>query len=277
MPSLLFTRRRAPVVLFALLAAGQACAQSRAVMEPAPGVQVSYERQGPEDAAAPPGRFDGAVATPAGTLRTTVRAVPSEEHGFQRGDTSFELSNSILGGQLQLRELQAGGTAAVWSAPLGAGLAAQTQSEWTPVRSGQALQLQQELDGGHIAKALLSSSKTSTAQGSQWDLEVAKVSGFSRWNAGFQGADNSYVSASGGAEPRAGVRLGTQLPIFSQSRTELRYTRQLNWHAEEPVSSVMLSTSFDLPLRASLATAVETDADARHKASVTLTVPLEAR
>jgi hypothetical protein len=39
----------------------------------------------------------------------------------------------------------------------------------------------------------------------------------------------------------------------------------------------MLGTRLDLPRRASLATAVETDADARHKASVTLTVPLEPR
>jgi hypothetical protein len=273
MRSLLSHPYRLSVVLIALLAVTHAGAQS-VPLELVPGVKLSYERLGPDDATAP-GRVDGSVATPAGTLRTTVRALPSEERSFQRGDTTFEPSTRIFGGQVQLRELEAGGTGAAWSTRLGTGLAAKTEGERSSARSAEALQLQQELDGGHVARALLSSSRTATEQGSRWDLEVAKITGLSRWSAGIESAARSYVSASGGSEPRAGVRLGTQL--LPQSWTELRYTRQARWDAEEPVSSVMLSTRFDLPRHASLATTVETDADARAKASLTLTVPLEPR
>jgi hypothetical protein len=277
MRSLLPLRYRVPTALFVALAAAHAGAQSAPLMEPAPGVQVNYERLGPDDIATAPGRFDGSVATPAGTLRTTVRATPHEERRFQRGETSFELSPPVLGGQVQVRELEAGGAAAAWSARFGAGLAAKTEGERTPVRSGQALQLRQEFDGGHVAQALVSSSKTATAQGLRRDFEVAMVTGPSRWSAGIEAAERSYVSASGALEPRAGVRLGTELPLLPQTRMEMRYTRQAHWYSEEHVSSVMLGTRLDLPRRASLATAVETDADARHKASVTLTVPLEPR
>jgi hypothetical protein len=272
---------RLPAVLLIALAAVHAVAHagpsSRAEMQPAPGVQLSYERLGPEDSATAPGRIDSSVATPAGTLRTTVRALPNEERSFQRGDTSFELPNRVLGGQLQLRGPEAGGTAAAWRAPLWTGLTANTQAERTPMRSGQALQLRQELEGGHTAQALLSNSKTATAQGSRWDLEVAEVTGLSRWTAGFEAAESSYVSTSGAREARNGLRLGTQWPLSAQSRMEMRYTRQKHWYSQDPVSSVMVGTRFDLPLRASLATAVETDADSHHKASLTLTVPLEAR
>jgi len=58
---------------------------------------------------------------------------------------------------------------------------------------------------------------------------------------------------------------------------EARYTRQVRWDAQEPVSSVMLGTRFDLPRRLSLVTGLETDAGDRHKASLTLSVPLEPR
>lgn len=280
MSSPLSRRHRLPATLLVVLAAAHTSAQSgppnRAVMQPAPGVQLSYERLGPEDSEAPPGRFEGSVATPAGTLRTTVRSLPNEERNFQRGDTSFELPKDPLGGQFQVRELEAGGAAAAWRAKLGPGLAARTEGERTPVRSAEALQLQQDLYG-HRARALLSNSKTATAQGSRWDLEVAKITGLSRWSAGVESAEHSYVSSSGGLEARTGLRLGTQWPLSAKSRMEVRYTRQVRWEAEDPVSSVMVGTRFNLPLRASLATAVETDADAHHKASLTLTVPLEAR
>jgi len=281
MSSLFQPHLRIPAALLLMFAAAHADAQSappsRAVMVPAPGVQLSYERLGPGDDPEAPGRVDGSVATPAGTLRTTIRATPNEERSFERGDTSFELSKGILGGRVQFREPEAGGAVAAWRAKLGAGLAANTEAERTPVRSGHALQLQQDFDDGHIARALVSSSRTPTAQGSRWDVEVDRIDGLTRWSAGVQGAESSYVSASGAREARTGVRLGTQWVLLPQSRMELRYTRQMQWFASEPASSIMVGTRFDLPLRASLATAVETDTDAHHKASVTLTVPLEAR
>jgi hypothetical protein len=255
----------------------QTMPSNRAVIEPAAGVEVSYERFGPDDSASPPGRFDGSVVTPAGTLRTMVRAVPAGERHFQRGDTTFELPNPVLGGQLQVRELEAGGTAAAWRARVDAGLTAETQYEWTPVRSGQALKLQQDFREGNGAQALLSSSRTTAAQGSRWDFEFTHATGLSRWSAGIDAAESSYVSASGGREPRVGVRLGTQWLLFPHARMEARYTRQVRWYSEEPASSVMLGTRFDLPSRLSLVTGVETDAADRHKASLRLTVPLEPR
>jgi hypothetical protein len=272
---------RVPAALFVGLALAHAAAQadppSRAVMDPAPGVQVTYERLGPGDTPTPPGRFDGSVDTPAGTLRTTVRAVPNEEQRFQRGDTTFDLPARVLDGQLQVREREDGGLGAAWRAKLGAGLAADAQGERTPVRNGQALQLQQDFAGGHAARALVSSSKTATAQGLRWDLEVTHATSSARWSAGIDAAERSYVSASGGLEPRAGVRLGTQWLVAPHTRMEARYTRHVRWDTEEPSSSVMLGTRFDLPRRASLVTGVEMDTDSRHKASATLVVPLEER
>jgi hypothetical protein len=280
MPSIPRFCHRMPAALIAGLAAAHAGAQSapagRAVMDPVPGVQVSYERLGSDDTAAPPGRFDGSIATPAGTLRTTVRAAPNDDRSFQRGDTSFDLSNGVLGGKLQLRGLETGGTAADWRAPLGQGFEAKTESERTPVRTEQGLQLQQVFDGGS-AQALVSKSRASTGQGSRWDLELARVTGPSRWTAGVEAAERSYVSSTGGFEARTGLRLGTQWPLLPQSKMEVRYTRQIRWDTEEPVHSVMVGTRFQLPMRASLATAVEADTEARRKASLTLTVPLEAR
>jgi len=275
---LLLARCRWTAGLLVGLAAAHADAQtSRAVMEPLSGVEVSYERLGPEGSASPPGRFDGALATPVGTLRTTVHAAPAGEQRFRRGDTSFEWATPVLGGQLQLRDLQAGGTAAAWRAQLGAGLTAESECEWTSVRSGQALRLRQDFGEGNAAQAVLSGSKTANGQGSRWDFEVVRNTGMARWRAGVDMADPGYVSAAGGAEPRAGVRLGTQWRLFEHMWMEARYARQLRGEGEDRVSSVMLGTRFDLPGRLSLATGLETDANELHRASVTLAVPLEIR
>lgn len=280
MPDLLSPRYRVAAAVLAGLAAdaaGQTARSERAVMEPVSGVRVSFERLGPDVCASPPGRFDGSVATPAGTLRTTVRAVPTGEQRFQRGDTTFDLPTPFFGGQVQVRELAAGGAAAAWQARLNAGLTARTLGEWTPVRSRQVLQLQQHFREGPVARALLSSSRTATAQGSRWDFELTQVLGHSRWSAGIDAAERSYVSASGGSDPRVGVRLGTEWLFFPHARMEARYIRQVQWDAEGPVSSIMLGTRFDLPWRLSLVTGLETDADDGHRASVTLTVPLVPR
>lgn len=274
----LLHRSRIALVLavVATHAGAQSALPSRAVMAPAPGIQIGYERLGAQDDPTPPGRFDGSVATPAGTLRTTVRAEPHEDRRFQRGDTTFDLPADVLGGRLQLRELQAGGTATSWSTQLGR-LQARTQDERTPVRKSQQLQLQQALGGDSSAQALVSNSRTDATQGSRWDLEVTRATSVVRWTAGVDAAERGYVSSSGGPEPRAGVRLGTEWRLVPRARLEARYTHQLRWDVEQPWSSVMVGTRFDLARSASLATGVETDSDAHHKASVTLTVPLEAR
>jgi len=281
MSLLLPFRHRVLAALIVGLAAGHALAQTipsgRAVMEPLSGVQVSYERSGSDMSASPPGRFDGSVVTPAGTLRTTVRAVTAGERHFQRGDTTYELPAPVFGGQVQVRELEAGGTAAAWRARLDAGLTAATLCEWTAIRSGQALQLQQDFGDGQLAQALLSNSRTAAAQGARWDVEVTQVTTLTRWSAGVDAAERSYVSASGGPEPRVGVRLGTQWLLFPHARVEARYTRQVRWDAEEPLQSVALGTRFELPWRLSLLTGVETDTADNHRASVTLTVPLQVR
>jgi hypothetical protein len=274
-------RHEVSTALLVGLAAAHAGAQTispgRAVMEPVAGVQVSYEHLGSEASASQPGRFEGAVATPAGTLRTTVRAVPAGEQHFQRGDTSFELPAPVFGGQLQVRELEAGGTAASWRARLDGGLTAETHCEWTAVRSGQALQLQQQFGDGQVARAVLSNSATPTAQGARWDIEFTQAGSLARWSAGIDAAERSYVSASGGLEPRVGVRLGTQWLLFPHARLEARYTHQVRWDAEDAVSSVVVGTRFELPWRLSLLTGLETDTADHHKASVTLTVPLLPR
>ena len=107
--------------------------------------------------------------------RATTEA--HEQH-FQRGETSFELATPVFGGQLQFREIDAGGAAAAWRARLDAGLSAESRHEWTPVRSGQALKLQQQLGQGHVAaQALLSNSKTAGVQGARWDVEFAQEIG----------------------------------------------------------------------------------------------------
>lgn len=283
MPHLLSRRCRVSLALPVGLAAAQmAAAQSdppnRAQIEPLPGVQVIYERQGPDADTGAPARFDSSLATPAGTLRTTLLAAPFGEQHFQRGDTTFELPAPIFGGQLQLRELVTGGAAAAWRAQFDAGLTAETRSDWTPVRSGQALQLHQQLGEGPVAHALLSSSRTAAAQGARWGFELTQLGILSsEWSAGIDAAERSYVSASGGTEPRVGMRVGTQWPLLAHTRMEARYTRQIRWGAEDPVSSVMLGTRFELPWRLSLVTGLETDADDHHKASLRLTVPLQPR
>lgn len=264
-------------VALALAAPARAqTAPSRAVMAPAPGVQIGYERLGAQDDPTPPSRFDGSLATPAGTVRTSVRAEPHDERRFQRGDTTYDLPSRLLGGQLQLRELEAGGAAAAWSAQLGS-LTAKTEDERTPVRKSQQLQLRQSLGQGSTAQALVSSSRTDATQGSRWDLELTRDTSIARWTAGVDAAERGYVSSSGGLEPRAGVRVGTEWRLVPRARLEARYTHQLRWDVEQPWSSLMVGTRFDLARRASLSTGVETDTDAHHKASVTLTVPLEAR
>jgi hypothetical protein len=175
-----------------------------------------------------------------------------------------------------VRGLATGGAAAAWRARLDGGLSAQTESEWNPTRSGQALQLHQQFGDSQLG-ALVASSRTAIGQGARWDLGLSQGIGLSTLSAGIDGAERSYVSSSGGLEPRAGVRLGAQWPLFPHARLEARYTRHVRWDAEEPVSSVMLGTRFNLPSRLSLVTGVETDAGERHKASVTLTVPLSPR
>jgi hypothetical protein len=281
MPSRLPLRHCIAAALFAGLASLPAGAwadpPARAVLEPAPGVQVGYERLGPQDTPSPPGRFDGALATPAGTLRTTVREEPADERRFRRGDTTFDLPASLAPGRIQFRDREAGGAAAEWSAPLGAGLTAEAQGEKTPVRAGQAVQVRQEFGGRQAARAQVSGSKTAAAQGSRWDLEWTRATSQTRWTAGIDAADRSYVSPSGGLEPRAGLRLGTQYLVLPHTTVQARYTRQVRWDAQEPVSAVMFGTRFDLPRRLSLVTGVEMDTEAGHKASATLTVPLEVR
>jgi hypothetical protein len=261
------------------LAAAQADAgaptSNRAVLEPLSGVQLSYERLGPDGSANPPGNFEGSLATPAGTLRTTMHAVPLGEQQFQRGDTSFEWTR-VFGGQLQVRDLQAGGTAAAWRGRLDASLTAEAESEWTPLRSAKALRLNQNFGDGGVAKTLLSNSRTAAGQRSRGDFEIIQETGISRWNAGIDAAEKGYVSAGGGSESGIGVRLGAQWVFLPHSRMEARYTRQLSREAEEPACSVILGTRFDLPRGLSLATSVESAANDR-KASLTLAVPLEIR
>ncbi|WP_427912822.1 hypothetical protein ACPWT1_19690 [Ramlibacter sp. MMS24-I3-19] len=279
MPRLLLHTCCMSAAMSLVLVATHARAQtvpSRAEMAPVPGVRIGYERLGAADDPTPPSRFDGSVATPAGTLRTTVRAEPHDERRFQRGDTTFELPSKVFGGQVQLRELEAGGTAAAWSAQLGA-LTARTEDERTPVRKSQQLELRQALGDGSSAQALVSNARTDLTQGSRWDLELTRSTSITRWTAAVDAAERGYVSSSGGLEPRAGMRLGTEWRVLPRARLEARYTHQLRWDVEQPWSSVMVGTRFDLARRASLATGVETDSDANHKASVTLTVPLEAR
>jgi hypothetical protein len=263
--------------LASLPAAAWADPPARAVLEPAPGVQLGYERLGPQDTPSPAGRFDGALPTPVGTLRTTVREEPADERRFRRGDTTFDLPALLAPGRIQLRDREAGGAAAEWGAPLGAGLTAEAQGERTPVRTAQAMQLRQEFGGHQAARAQVSGSKAGAAQGSRWDLEWTRVTSQLRWTAGVDAADRSYVSPSGGLEPRAGLRLGTQYLVMPHTTVQARYTRQVRWDAPEPVSAVMLGTRFDLPRRLSLVTGVEVDSEAGHKASATLTVPLEVR
>ncbi|NML47141.1 hypothetical protein HHL11_25570 [Ramlibacter sp. G-1-2-2] len=268
----------AALLLGLLVAPAGAETANRATMEPLSGVEVSYERLGAEDSASPPGRFDGSLSTPAGTLRTTVHAAPGGEEQFQRGDTSFELANPVLGGKLQLREREAGGTAAAWRARIAAGLSAESQYEWAPARSGQELKLQQQFGQGHVAaQALRSSSDNAAAEGSRWDLEFTQDIGSARWSAGVDAAERSYVSAAGAQEARAGARLGTQWRLLPSTRVEARYTRQVRWDTEAAVSTAMLGTRFDLPWRSTLSTGLEWDTQDKHKASVTLTVPLDVR
>ena len=273
-------RHRVSPALFVGISAAQAGAQpaDRASMEPLPGVEVTYERFGSEGDAGPPGRFDGAFATPAGTLRTTVHAVPAGEQHFQRGDTTFDLATPVFGGQLQLREMDAGGTAAAWRARLDAGLSAESHSEWTPVRTGQALKLQRQVGEGLVAvQGLLSSSKAAAVQGMRWDIAFTQDIGPARWSAEVDAAERSYVSAAGGQEPRVGLRLGTEWQLFPSTRIEARYTRQVRWDAEAAVSSILLGTRVDLPWRSTLSTGLELDTEDGHRASLRLTVPLEVR
>jgi hypothetical protein len=209
-------------------------------------------------------------------LRTTVRAEPNQDRQFRRGDTTFELPSPVLEGRLQLREREGGGTAAAWRAGLGSGLSAEAQGEKTPVRSGQAVQLQQAF-GSQVARAQVSSSKAQDAQGSRWDVELTRATTQARFSAGIDAAERTYVSSSGGMEARNGLRLGTQWLVMPHTRMEARYTRQVRWDAVVPLSTVMLGTRFDLPRRMSLVTGVEVDNESRQKATATLTVPLEVR
>ena len=279
-PDLLLSRGRVHAALLIGFAAAHAHAQTplsnRAVLEPLAGVQVSYERPGPDGSASPPGQFEGSLATPAGTLRTTVHAVPLAIQQFQRGDMSFEWADRVLGGQLQVRDLKAGGTAAAWRGRLDASRTAETECEWTPLRSGQALRLDQNFGDGRAATARLSSSRTVAGQGSRGEFEIVQDTGRWRWNAGIDAAEQGYVAVSGGPESGVGGLVGAQWRILPHTRLEARYKWKLRNDAEKSPSSVMLATRFDLPRRLSLVTSVETDAS-DHKASLTLAVPLEIR
>ena len=247
----------------------------RAVMEPLAGVQVSYEPLGPEGSEHRPGRFDGTLPMPFGTLRTTVHAVPVSTQSFQRGDISFEWPTRIFGGQLQLQDLQAGGKAAAWRSRPDGGFTAESQCEWTAVRDAQSLRIKQDLQHGQAAQALLSSSRTANSRGSRLEFGFVHESGPSRWDAGIDAAEPGYVTASGGAAPPVGVRLGAQWALFPHARLEARYTRQVHGGAED-AASVMLGTRFVLPGRASLVAGLQTDAS-DHKATLTLAMPLEIR
>lgn len=280
MPDRLIPRCRVHAALLIGFAAAHAHAQTpvsnRAVLEPLAGVQVSYERLGPDGSASPPGQFDGFLSTPAGTLRTTIHAVPLAKQQFQRGDTSFEWATRVLGGQLQLRDLQAGGTAAAWRGRLDASHTAETEYEWTPVRSGQALRLNQNFGEGRVATVRLSSSRAAAGQGSRGEFEFVQDTGRSRWNAGIDAAEQGYVATAGGPESGVAGLLGAQWLLLPHTRLEARYKRKLRSDTEKPPSSVLLATRFDLPHRLSLVTSVETDAN-DYKASLTLAVPLEIR
>jgi hypothetical protein len=254
----------------------QTADSNRAVLEPLAGVQVSYERMGPDGSASAPGQFEGFVATPAGTLRTTVHAVPFGRQPFQRGDTTFEWATRVLDGQLQLRELQSGGTSAAWRGRLDASLAAETEYAWTPVRSGQALRLNQNFGEGRAATARLSSSQTDAGQGSRGELELVLDTGRSRWNAGIDAAEQGYAAAAGGPEPAVAGLLGAQWRLLPHTRLEARYHWKRRSDTDKPQSSVLLATRFDLPHRLSVVTSVETGAS-DYKASLTLAVPLEIR
>lgn len=272
---LLRTRHGLAAALAGLLAMG-AGAEPRAVMQPAPGVEIGYQHLAPEVKTPAPGQFEGSLATPAGTLRTTVRVAPDGEQ-MQPGDTSFDMpAPGVVPGQVQLRALHDGGTAATWRAPLWRGTAAETRTEWKPDRSGQALKLRQDLGGGNAAQALVSQSSTAGAEGSRLDLELTQRAGPLRLTLGADAADRGYVASSGAPEARAGLRLGTQWPVAEGVRMEARYTRKSQWDADDPASALMLGTQLALPGRARLATGVEVDTQANRKAQMTLTVPLEA-
>jgi hypothetical protein len=279
-PDLLLSRGRVHAALLIGFAAAHAHAQTpvsnRAVLEPLAGVQVSYERPGPAGSASPPGQFEGSLATPAGTLRTTVHAVPLAIQQFQRGDMSFEWATRVLGGQLQVRDLKAGGTAAAWRGRLDASRTAETECEWTPLRSGQALRLDQNFGDGRAATARLSSSRTVAGQGSRGEFEIVQDTGRWRLNAGIDAAEQGYVAVAGGPESGVGGLMGAQWLLLPHTRFEARYKWKLRSDAEKPPSSVLLATRFDLPRRLSLVTSMETDAS-DHKASLTLAVPLEIR
>lgn len=280
MPDLRLPRRRVHAALLIGYAAAHAHAQNpvsnRAMLEPLAGVQVSYERPGPDGIASPPGQFEGSLATPAGTLRTTVHAVPLAKQQFQRGDMSFEWATRVLGGQLKVRDLRAGGTAAAWRGRLDASRTAETECEWTPVRSGQALRLDQNFGDGRAATARLSSSRTAAGQGSRGEFEIVQDSGRWRWNAGIDAAEQGYVAVAGGPESGVGGLMGAQWLLLPHTRLEARYKWKIRSDAEKPPSSVLLATRFDLPHRLSLLTSVEMEAS-DHKASLTLAVPLEIR
>lgn len=266
------------LALLAVLAATPAAAESplQAVMQPLPGAEIRYEHLAPHVRTPAPGRFDGALATPAGTLRTSVRVAPEGEYILQPGDTSFELLTPGLPGQVQLNALEAGGTGAQWRAPLGRGLAAETRARWTPGRTGQSLMLRKDLGNGDGAQALVSQSSTESADGSRWDLELRRKAGPMRWILGANAAERSYVSSAGAVEPRAGLRLGTQWPVTPGVRMEMGLTHQQRWEDEGDITALKLGTRLALPLGGKLATGVELDTQARRKASVTITVPLEA-
>jgi hypothetical protein len=281
-PDLLLPRRRVHAALLIGFAAAHAHAQTqtpvsnRAVLEPLAGVQVRYESPGPDGSASSPGQFESSLATPAGTLRTTVHAVPLAKQQFQRGDMSFEWADRVLDGKLQVRDLKTGGAAAAWRGRLDASRTAETECEWSPVRSGQSLRLDQNLGDGRAATARLSSSSTVAGQGSRGEFEIVQDSGRWRLNAGIDAAEQGYVAAAGGPESGVGGLMGAQWLLLPHTRLEARYKWKLRSDAEKPPSSVLLATRFDLPHRLSLVTSVETAAS-DHKASLTLAVPLEIR
>jgi hypothetical protein len=139
-----------------------------------------------------------------------------------------------------------------------------------------------QVDGRHpaaarVAQALVSASSTPFVHGSRWDLEFTQAMRGLHWSAGIDAADRDYVSAWGGSEPRVGVRVAAQWQLFAGAWMEARYSRQVRWDTERPVSWGMIGTRFELPYRVHLVTSLETGAEQRPKASLTLSVPLERR
>lgn len=262
--------------LFVGLAAAQAGAQAphggRAVFEPLAGVQVGYERFGADAGAS--GRIDGAVASPVGTLRTSLHVVPGRGRQIQPADFSYELPAAVFGGHLQVRELGAGGRGASWGGQLLPGFNAEAHWERTPVRSAGALRMRQVIGDGDVVQAVLSTARTAWDAGSRCELELAQATRGVRWSAGLDAAERGYVSAWGGPEARYGVHMGAQWLLFPHAWMEAKFSHHVRWDTEQAASRAMLGSRFELPRLFTLVAALELDTDQEPRAKLSLSVPL---